>query len=228
LFSQGFDEEEVLSYELGYKSTLLDNRVRFNAAAFRTEMDGAQTSVQTGASPNARDFLPLDDNVFQGVEFDIEAQVSESVRLTLGYSYLDTKPGSDHIDSSVGRTFLVNAFPAAPEHSLAASINHDIPLANGRLASALNYSYQDQTFSSINTADNSVLPSYSLLGFSVTWAEIRLGSLDGEFSIQAWGRNILDEEYVIVSTASWRPFGAAQVDTFGDPRTYGVTVGYSF
>ena len=228
LFAQGFDEEEVLSYELGYKSILLDNTLRFNMAIFRTEMDGAQTSVITGASPSARDFLPLDDNVFQGIEFDLEYQLSRSLRMAINYGYLDTETGSNFIDSVVGRTLLIDSFPYAPEHSFSASLNHDVALSNGRLTSALNYSYQDEVFSSVNVNDNSTLPSYSLLGFSATWADIKLGSLAGDFSVQIWGRNILDEEYAIVGTGSWQAFGAAQVDTFGDPRTYGVTLGYSF
>lgn len=228
LFAEGFEEEDVISYEIGYKSILADNRVRFNAAAFWTEMDGAQTSVQTGASPNARDFLPLDDNIFKGVEFDLEAQLTDSLRLGLSYSYLSTKAGADYIDSAVGRTFLIDEFPSAPRHSVAASLNHDIDLPNGRLSSALNYSFQDEVQSSINLTDNTTLPSYSLLSASVTWKEIRLSGVDGEFSIQLWGRNLLDEEYAVVSTASWASFGAAEVTTFGDPRTYGVTLGYSY
>lgn len=228
LFEKGFDEEEVISYELGYKSTLADNRVRFNVAAFRTEMDGSQTSVQTGSSPSARDFLPIDGNIFQGMEMDLQFQLSAALQLGLSYSYLETESGENYIDSAVGRTFLADEFPMAPRHSLAASINHNIELANGYLSSAFNYSYQDETGSSINQADNTTLPSYSLMSVSVTWGGIKLSNLDGEFSIQAWGRNLLDEEYAIVSTASWRSFGAGEVTTFGDPRTYGVTVGYSY
>lgn len=228
LFARGFDEEEVISYEFGFKSMLFDNSLRLNLAIFRTEMDGAQTSVQTGASPNARDFLPLDNNVFQGLEIDIEKKFTNSLSAALGYSYLDTKLGGNFIDSTVGRTFLVDSFPSAPEHSVSFLLRHAMPLPNGRLRSTLSYSYQDKTTSSVNFADNSVLPSYSLLGLSVKWDDIEVKGLDGNLSVQLWGRNLLDKEYTIVSTASWQAFGAAQVDTFGDPRTYGVTVGYRY
>lgn len=228
LYARGFDEEEVISYEVGYKATLFNQRMRLNLAAFRTEMDGSQTAVVTGNSPSERDFLPLDDNVFKGFEADVQAQISSSLRLGLSYSYIDTRTGARYIDSSAGRTMLSGKFPNAPRHSLSATLNHSMNLPNGRLSSALNYSYQDQTITSINVADNSVLPSYSLLGATVTWDEIKAFDLDGEFSIRLWGHNLLDKEYALITAGSWSAFGAAEMTTFGDPRTYGVTLAYSY
>ena len=228
LFAQGFKEEEVLSYELGVKSMLMENSLRLNLALFRTEMDGAQTAVRTGANPNARDFLPLDDNVFQGLEIDVEKQLTDSLAISAGYAYLETSPGAKYIDSAVGRTLLANTFPASPRHSVSLMLSHEVPLANGSLRSTLNYSYQDRTTSSINVADYSVLPSYSLINMSIGWDAFKIGTMDGDFSVQLWARNLLDKEYVMVSTASWSAFGAGLVETLGDPRTYGITVGYRF
>ena len=56
-FANGFDIEDVKSYELGVKGTLWDRRVRFNAAAFLMQFDGYQASIQTGATPGQRGFL---------------------------------------------------------------------------------------------------------------------------------------------------------------------------
>ena len=44
-----FEDEETISYELGVKSTLLDSRLRLNAAAFFTEIDDYQFQQQVEA-----------------------------------------------------------------------------------------------------------------------------------------------------------------------------------
>ncbi len=226
LYQKGFDEEEVVSYEMGYKGELLERSVRLNAAAFYTEMDGSQTSVQTGAAPSARDFLPVDGNTFQGIEIDSTLLLPAGFSFSLAYSFLKTELGEDSVTSAAGITHLVDEFPYAPEHSGTLSLDHYLALPVGELTSSIEYSYQDETFSSVNENDNTTLPSYSLLGASIAWKDIELGASLGYLDIQLWGRNLLDKEYAIVSTASWQAFGASNLTTFGDPRTYGITLSY--
>ena len=47
-FKAGFDEEDLVSYELGYKGDLANGRLRLNAALFYMEYDDYQQSVPTG------------------------------------------------------------------------------------------------------------------------------------------------------------------------------------
>ncbi len=60
-FKKGFSEEDLVSYEVGYKGGLADGRVRFNAAVFYMTYDDYQQSVQTGRSPGERDFINIKD-----------------------------------------------------------------------------------------------------------------------------------------------------------------------
>jgi iron complex outermembrane receptor protein len=62
----------------------------------------------------------------------------------------------------------------------------------------------------------------------VFWADIAIGSMPGTFRLMLWGKNLTDEEYGLVSSASWSTFGAEDVQTFGDPRTYGLTLTYQY
>ena len=52
--------------------------------------------------------------------------------------------------------------------------------------------------------------------------------MPGNLKVILWGKNLGDEEYGIISNAAWVAFGASEVTTFGDPRSYGVTLSYSY
>jgi len=229
LFSQGFEEEDITNYELGFKGDLLDRRLRLNAAVFYMEIDGRQSSVQTGSTPGQRDFLPIDGTEISGAELDMLILLSEGLTLSLGYGYLDTKLGEDSITVPPEREyFLTDELAYAPENSFTASLDYQRPLANGVFGFNINYAYQDEAITSINVADNTTLDDYDLLGAAVSWTEIEMFSLSGTFSLLMWGRNLADEEYGTISTSAFEPFGSEEIVTFGAPRSYGVTVSYDY
>ncbi|MEM9257356.1 MAG: TonB-dependent receptor [Pseudomonadota bacterium] len=229
LFASGFDEEDVLSYELGYKGEFWDSRARLNAAVFYMEIDGLQTSVQTDpVSPGGRDFLPVDGNEISGVELDLTLLLTTGLTFTASYGYLDTELGEDSVDSPAGTFVLIDEFAPAPENSYALSLDYQRGLTNGDLIASVDYGWQDKSFTSVNLADATEIDSYGLLGAALGWSNIEVGGLPGSFRALLWGRNLTDEEYGLVSTNAWATFGALDVQTFGDPRTYGVTLSYQY
>jgi len=229
LFAEGFEEEDIISYELGYKGTFWDGRARMNAAAFYMEIDGLQTSVQTDpVSPAGRDFLPVDENEVAGFEADIDLLLTEGLTFTASYGYLDTELGEDEIDTPVGTVELIDEFSQAPENSYALALNYVRGLSLGELGLNINYSWQDDSNTSVNAVDNTTIDSYGLLGAAIRWSDIQIGDAPGSFRVLVWGKNLTDEEYGLVNTAAWTTFGASDVQTFGDPRTYGVTLSYQY
>jgi iron complex outermembrane recepter protein len=231
LFASGFDEEDILSYEVGYKGDLWGGRARLNGAIFYMELDGLQTSVQTDPiSPAGRDFLPIDDNEVTGFEVDLTLLLSEGLTFTASYGYLDTELGTDTIDSgtSAGTYDLIGEFAPAPENSYSLALDYRRTLAMGELAANINYGWIDDVNTSVNVADNTVIDDYGLLGAALSWSDIKLGDAPGSLRVLLWGRNLTDEEYGLVNTAAWSVFGASDVQTFGDPRTYGVTLTYIY
>lgn len=228
LFAQGFDEEEILSYEAGFKGDFWDQRARLNAALFSMDIDGYQTSVQTGSTPGARDFLPMDDNSIEGVEMDLSILITEELTFTAGYSHLNTELGVDSIDSPAGTFTFADSFSYAPENSYNLGIEYFTALSNGNLTASVNYSYQDEFLSSVNEEIEYTHDDHGLWGAAIAWSDIKLAQLDGNFKVLLWGKNLDDEEYTVSGGGSWAVFGAGDVLTFGDPRTYGVTLSYSY
>ncbi len=228
LFQQGFEEEDVLSYELGYKAEFMDRRARLNTALFYMEMDGLQTSLQTGGTPGERDFLPIDDNTIQGLELDFSLALTDSLTGSISYGYLDTELGEDAIDTVAGTFFLIDVYAYAPEHSGTVSLDYNRPVRNGNIGAHLGYSYQDESESSVNAADGAPNNSRNLVDASITWSDVALGGLPGRFRASIWGKNLTDDEYYLLNTAAWGFVGANEVATFGDPRTYGLTLSYDY
>lgn len=228
LFQSGFDEEEILSYEIGFKGDFWDRRVRFNAAAFYMEIDGLQASVQTGGSPGERDFLPIDDNEILGFEADLTVALSEEWQASVNYGYLDTELGEDQLVTPAGVFDLIGEMSYAPKQSLTVALDYHHSVRNGELHGRLGYAYQEGSNSSVNVADNFLVDDRNLIDASISWSKIHLGDVSGVFRVMLWGKNLTDEEYTIISVASWKPLGAAQVSTFGEPRTYGVSLSYDY
>lgn len=228
LFAEGFDEEEIVSYEAGFKGDFWDHRARLNAAVYHMDIDGAQSSVQTGATPGERDFMPMDNNTVDGLEVDLSLLLTEGLTLNAGYSYLNTELGEDSIDSPAGTFYFVDEFAFAPEHSYNIGLDYFTDLPNGDLSMGVNYSYQDEFWGSINEADGYLHGSYGLWNASAAWSNIQLGQLDGSFKVLLWGKNLADEEYTTSGGSSWAVFGTEEVLGFGDPKSYGVTVSYLY
>jgi len=85
--------ETAKNYELGFKSSLLDRRVYFNATVFRADYKGFQTSV-TSFLPDGT-FLTFLNSVgqlrTQGVELDGVARLTSNLRINGAFAYTDAK-----------------------------------------------------------------------------------------------------------------------------------------
>lgn len=220
-FNEGFGEEKLISYELGLKSTLLDDRLRLNAALFWTEYDDIQMNVQSDPDDISRtDVLNAGKATIKGLELDITARPTRGLSLGLSYAYLDA--GYDRITDVTGRDvtnqyFYVNA----PKHTLKASAEYQFEAtAIGRPAVFLDYYFQDRKRSS-STSAGYIVGSYGLLDARVTLTDIPVGT--GDWSLAVYGRNLTDKEYYVDHFNAGVPSAY-----FGDPRTYGLEMSVRF
>ena len=230
LFSEGFDEEDIFSTELGVKGEFWDGRARYNSAIFYMNIDGLQTSVQTDPiSPGGRDFLPIDGNDIYGAEADLYLLVTEGLTWSFNYGYLDTRIGENSVTAANGLTEeMEDEMPYAPRNSLFTALDYSMPMGPGTLGFNVNYGWQDDSQSSPNASGNYQTDSYGLMGGAVRWSDISIGSLPGELRFLLWGRNLLDETYSLTGNTALQPFGADATVIFGEPRTYGLTVTYQY
>ena len=92
------DAERALSYEAGIKQDLFDKRARMSASVFQYRVKDKQLTATSGTI-NMNQLINADKVTGQGVELDFQANLSESLRATIGGSYNDTE--IDDADLSV-------------------------------------------------------------------------------------------------------------------------------
>ncbi len=232
-FEEGFDEEELVSYELGLKGDFLENRLRTNLAVFYTEFDGFQTSLQTGPTPGDRDFIGIDDTTIEGLELDVTLLMIDNLKLYIGYGYQNSDLGLDSVNyfdsNDVAQTAnLTGRLSYAAKHSAVAAIDYEVLFNVTSIIFHLGYNYQSSANSSVNVADNATIDPRYLLDATITIKDIQLDEKTSSLNISIWGKNLLDEEYQLINVSSFSFVDADQTTTFGDPRTYGITFTYKY
>ena len=207
-----FEEERAENFEAGVKSEFFDNRLRVNIAAFQLDYDDLQNFlIDTAGGVTVANA----DAESRGVEVEVFAVPVSGLTLSTTYSYLDTEVKTfDGNPANVG-----NTLPRSPKHSVGVSAEYRRDVQNlGEFMARADYSYQSRSFLDVENTAASAIPQYDLLN-------LKLGlELNNGVEVSVFGRNVTDEEYQ-VHAFDLGPFG---FPIFGEPSTWGVTLGYSF
>ena len=236
--------ETVLSYEIGFKSELFENRARVNATAFYYDANDLQFSA-IGGLGNFNQLVNADGRGW-GFEADIEALLADNFLVTAGFSYNNTRITEEGLEvGACGSPCTIldpfrqlpnpmaadgdgfdelaivtgNPFPQAPEVIFNITARYGLPLANGgELYGLTDWAYQGATnlflFESAEFNTN-----------GNTEGGVRLGYLlpDGKGDVALFVRNILDAENVR---------GAIDFNNLtgfvNEPRIWGVSASVNF
>lgn len=214
------------AYEVGIKSDLFDNTLRFNASAFYYDYKDLQlhTLVQTGSFP-----IDVLDNVqkstIKGVDIDAVAKPVENLTLRVNAEWLDAK--LDQYTSSRSGPAAVDysgkTLPNAPKFSLTGIAEYTIPLPEGDaidlMASA---SYRGKVFFDPANEPLIAQPFYWVLDTRVAYSID-----DGRWQLAAFGRNLGDEEYLNMAFDLRGSFGLLQ-EIVAPPRTFGIEASFRY
>lgn len=214
-FLDAYDPEEVLSYELGMKSRLLENRLQVNAAVFQNNITEMQFSVFNGTTSNVSN---AGEATIRGLELEVVGQATDWMRLTLAYGYLD--PEYDEFIVAGVDVKATQEFQFSPKNT--ASLAADLALGTfewGALDLHVDWSYKDDQVPFTDPAQAAVtaIDAYDIINARLSLSEVNLGG-DTQLSVSLWGKNLADEEY----TTSGIPFPDWAVNYYGDPRTFGI------
>ena len=175
-----FDEEKVIAYEVGTKSSLLGGRASFNFSAFFNDYEDYQLETFTRGLPRV---LNIGDIESKGIELEGRVLVTDNFELAGTYAYLDSK-----VKDSLDPALIGNDTPQSPKHSASAQAHYFIPISPGefKLSGILTYS-DDFWFDIENLLEQ---PSY-------TKVDLRVGytANSDRWGIAAFADNVTDEEY---------------------------------
>ena len=217
------DTDEVKNYELGWKTELFDNSLRFNGSAFFVEIEGLQTTIFDPSIVN----LFFSDNAanaeITGVEGDFTWAPASIEGLTVAgaFSFLDTEvtevltPTNDVLQGSD------LAFAPAFQGNIRARYEWDLErqIAGSSLTAHImpQLIFSDDSVSDIIEINKADIDGYVMLGGT-------LGVSADQWSAELFGTN-LTNEYAELSNNF--VFDRERV-TPVRPRTIGIRVAYDF
>ena len=217
-----YDSEELINYELGFKTTLADRSVRFNGSIF--SYDYTDLQVFTFVVVGAQTFSVLSnasDAKVNGAELELQWFPTSNTFINLGMGFLDTEY-EDFVDTVTGDDFSGNQIVMSPDLTYNGLIQHDFPLSGGSMLTAqLDFSYQDDVFFDAQNSPLLSQDSFSLYNARLAWT-----SADSDLEVALWARNLADEEYLVY--AFDLSFLGFNEEMLGAPRTYGIGVSYDF
>lgn len=220
-----FEPEIVLAYELGFKSTLANNRVRLNGAVFLYDYEGLQAATgrfdEVIQSP--LNFLTnLEAADVTGAELDLQWLVADGLEVKAGVGWLDTKnndPGTN-FDGVLGDAPRV--LPNSPEWNFNTAVRYDLQLPNdSTLRFFTDYTWQDEHHKQI--VNDLPVDAQGLWNARVSWI-----SPDEQLSVSLWGKNLADEVYVMDTLGNAGGPAGWAVRVNGMPRTYGISARYKW
>lgn len=226
-FGREFRAETVTSYEIGFKSTLLDGVATLNAALFFNDFEDRQDFVLDVVGGGAQAIVNVPSAEVYGLELELVAAPVPGTRVGLSVGLMDSKITSEiaafdpvGLGLPADFRFTGNKVPLMYEwsYSLFGEMEFKASEAftlSGRLELTGNGGLEWE----VNNLD-SQNPVYLVNG--------SLMADYGKFALQLWVKNLLDEAYFEEYVSREFSGFATDVAFPGTPRRYGVTATYRF
>jgi len=219
-----YDEEDLLAYEIGLKSTLLDGKARFNVSGFYYDYRDLQAFDQSvGAFGNLVTVIGnADEAVFKGLEFEVSVTPMENLDLGFNLGFLDTE-FKEFVRPITGADLSGNENVLAPEWKASGIARYEwaVPmLFDGRMALSFDWNWTDEMFHTVENLNDVRAKARWLVGGRLSYL------LGDKVEVAVWGRNLSNTIYRTQSF-DFRSVGFI-TSVPNQPRTYGVEVVYNF
>lgn len=237
------EPEFLTAYEVGFKTDLLDRRLRFNGSAFLYKYKGLQQQIY---DQGAVVTINAGSAEIKGVDLEVVARPVRSLTLSLTGTYLDAEftsyqqapnyvlqgagdPQPGAVTAGIilanGTVLVPPSLDAAgktivntPEWSYTIGASHVLSTSMGEFTTSANLNYRGKTFA--DPQNRFKLPTRYLLNVTERWT-----APDGHFFMSIWAKNLLNKRYDYAINIL-TPTGL--VGNAAPPRTYGVTAGFDF
>jgi iron complex outermembrane receptor protein len=207
-----YDPETLDAFEVGFKSTLSDGRVRFNGAVYYYDYQDYQAFTLNGL-----DAITFNtDATSKGAELEFQASPTENWDIILGAAWNDIE-----VDTAPGVT---SRSIQSPEWNLNGLVRYTIPLSTGQIALQVNGVYLSEHIFALSN-----LPNVTENGYTVFDASISYATNDGKWILTAFMTNFTDEEYLVQTfdLSTTDVFGMTE-QYYGRPRWWGLSARYSW
>ena len=222
-----FKPEESWNYEFGTHLNLFGSKVQLDLAGFYMQIRNQQLSVMAGNYGFGRMMVNAGKSYSCGVEASLRGQAFENHlnwSVNYGYTHAAFKEYTDSIKGANGMEALSykdKRVPFVPEHTLSANADYRIYLGKTfrSLTVGANATLRGKTY-----WDNDNLYSQKLYTLVGAHAEADFGL----FTLNLWGRNLLDTKYNTFATDSPMAGETLYFAQKGNPRQMGIDLRFHF
>jgi len=255
-FGSSPDQEPVApelseTFELGIKSTLMDGRVRVNAALFRTDYEDFQSQVFIEDDNTTKFALASAGDIrTEGLELDVIGRVTQNLTVFGGVSFIDGSIQTfDDAPCSNGQKYRGVGYkgqtscgirpasqasqdlsggdlPFSPDWKVSLNANYTVPLDSMPfdLVGKVSYQGQGEMVTDITQDKYTVQGSYNVFDLALT-----MEANDGSWDVTGFVKNVTDEYYataIISDIPQFNNGGYSQVLRKHSRRTAGVEFRY--
>jgi iron complex outermembrane receptor protein len=246
----GYNSETADNYELGIKTTLLDDTLLLNLTAFYDPYNNAQIQLQDfveykGTPTNLTAVLNAGKQINQGLEFESVWRPIRPLTLSLNVGYLDSYYKNFLINCAIF-TFQAGCGPGvgvvnianenrpldAPLWNVSENTTYTWDLPSGTLLARVGYDWRSFSNVAVYTPSPTEQPAYGLLNAGIAFTTM---SKAWRFSID--GKNLTDRYYRVagydfgappIGPANSYIGGVSQIGFYGPPRTVTATATYHY
>ena len=208
-----FASDSLKSYELGAKTSWMDNRLTANLALFFSEFEDIQSTVALACGTSQQINSGKVENI--GFEGDIAYQASDALSLRFGFTYVDAEVTS----AAPGLNSDGDEPPYVPDFSASGSIEYGVPIWNG-----FGFIRGDIRYVGSRWNEFSSLPTVIELD-DYTIVDLTLGYEFNTWEFSLFSKNLFDEK--ILTNIDPDRAHPAQF-TRARPRTVGISVSKTF
>lgn len=233
-FALPYDEEKLISYEVGSKNQFLNNTLQLNLSAFYYNYDGYRSAINTATMGPPSYVIVATPLRMIGAEADSTWLVTSEDKLSLSVALLDARimdyPEIEGFGPSK-KYLQLERLPNNPPLTADLNYDHTFSLADGsilapratlRYTSGLYVSQLTESQVKMGQMPYAWQKAYMLGDVGITWI-----SSTGMYSASAIVRNVTDEEYKTgVGISSWKL--TDNTATPGDPRTWSMNFSIRF
>lgn len=234
--------EKVWAFDLGIKTSFLDNRATFNAALFYEDFTDFQTQIyDTSTNPPGFRTTNAGGLKTKGVQAQLSVRPARGLSLSANGIYVDAKyqdldglscPYAWTVPVPTNGCRLVGTRPVidasgnrlanAPKFKFNLAANYEAPVSDGiDLLLSTDYSWRSAEQFSANGDPMTIQPAFGIWNGSIG---VALG--DGKFELRAFVRNLLDQDYVtlLAPNSADTSGGYAQYLSRYSDRQFGLTM----
>ena len=214
-----FAAETVDAYEIGLKTSLMGGDLLINSAIYYQEFANFQLNTFTGVQ-----FIvaSVPEVLSSGAEVDVIWRTPvDGLSFQGGASYTEAEYGNFPAVGGIPARLPNAQLTNSPMWTATGSFTYERPLGDNLMGLAyIDARYQSDVNSGSDLDIEKRQPSYALVN-----ARLGVSTMDDRWTLEVWGRNILDEEYTVINFDSPLQLITPTYSTFlGDPRTFGVTL----